>query len=145
MVGLHQLALQLTGEPAHAIGCVAAAMAECIDGPAVKARYGEHWARRAVAKNAIASALGPGPWLADRWWDIADLEADHEVYGNRGNSADLELLAGLDALERIVNVLCRVEGYSVHECASLIGIAAKEIGDVQPAAADASAAPAVAA
>lgn len=113
--GLRLLALLLTGDRAKAEHCLVSGLNdETGDNPTFR-DWAHSWSKKAIIKNAI-QAVSPSP---------------HQGNGHRRNAKPPETLAGavscLEAFERFVFIMSLVEGYSVQECATLLGSSAQDV------------------
>jgi DNA-directed RNA polymerase specialized sigma24 family protein len=120
MDSLYSLALTLTGSHELAHQAFLAALGDCRDGSTVFQEWARSWSRRAVIKSAI------------RLVDLLRAGANDEA------KVKLELVASemdpsarwfllLNPLERFVFVISVLEGYTVPECAALLGASAREV------------------
>jgi DNA-directed RNA polymerase specialized sigma24 family protein len=120
MDSLYSLALTLTGSHELAHQAFLAALNDCRDGSAVFQEWARSWSRRAVIKSAIR-LLDP-----IRYGVNEDVKLElKSVASEMDPSAGWFLL--LDRLERFVFVISVLEGYTVPECAALLGAGAREV------------------
>lgn len=113
--GLRLLANLLTGDRESAEQCLVIGLdGESPDNPTFR-NWAHSWSKKTIIKNAIQT-VAPSPQKADGNWDTLHTP---------------ETLAGavscLDAFERFVFVMSLVEGYSVQECAALLGTSPQEV------------------
>ena len=121
MKSLYLLSFLLTADPGKAEQCFVSGLDDCATGNQVFREWGRSWARRVVIKNAIRM-IAPQP----RESGVLNLAAK----GPKGRVADqaqplppVEISAILDlpAFERFAFVMAVLEGYSVQDCALLLG------------------------
>jgi len=120
MAGLHLLAYLLTADPARAEQCFVAGLDDSIHGNPVFKQWARAWSKRAIIQNAI-KAMAPA----------AQRESGHEglpMNSPTGNEPALvSLVMRWPAFERFVFVMAVLEGYSIRECAAMLGCSDKEI------------------
>jgi hypothetical protein len=112
MPGLHLLAYLLTADQAKAEQCFVAGLDESIHGNPVFKQWARAWSKRAIIQNAI-KAMAPARHR--------DQQSDTQA-ASRGNEPPLvALVMQWSVFERFVFVMAVLEGYSVRECAALLG------------------------
>jgi DNA-directed RNA polymerase specialized sigma24 family protein len=127
-VGLQRLALLLTADSQAANLCLASAVRECIAISSVSKEWVLSWARRVIIRNAISLVMGHGGQSFVNTNDDADkglvaFSPDESL----GTIAGSESILDLPELERFVFVICVLERYSIHDCASLLGKSPRDI------------------
>ena len=136
MTDMFRLALLLTADTAKAERCLIHAMRACFHSSGVSGEQAHIWARRAVIRNAIRSVLNDEDVLPAEIGD--DLSSQiclrPEGHTMRTSPESLAIMA-LSNFERVVFVICVLEGYDTQECAELLG---RQQRDVQDALAQAT-------
>lgn len=113
--GLRLLAMLLTGNRGLAEQCLVIGLDdENPDNPTFH-HWAHSWCKKAIIKNAI-QIMAPSPRQSDKQWK--DAKAPETLAG---------AVSCLDAFERFVFVMSLVEGYSIQECALLLGRSAQEV------------------
>lgn len=117
---LYTLAVSLTGSNKLAQEVFLAALDDCRHGNAVFQEWARPWSRRAVIKNAIR-LLDP-----IRFGRNEEAKSELElIEGEMDHSAGWFL--HLARLERFVFVISVLEGYTMRECAVLLGASPREV------------------
>lgn len=120
MDSLYSLALVLTRNHISAQQCFVAALNDCRFGSAVFSEWARPWSRRMVIKNAIR--------LLDPLLKDVDGEAEpgsEAIAGQMDASTRLYLQAR--PFDRFVFVISVLEGFTVRECAALLGSSPREV------------------
>lgn len=113
MDSLYSLALVLTRNHEQAQQCLVAALEDCSTASTVFPEWAYSWSKRAVIKNAIR-LLSPVP-------DVHDgPEAAQAAIADEMDSSARAYLQ-LQSFDRFVFVLSVLEGYTIRECAALLG------------------------
>ena len=120
MAGLHLLAYLLTADPARAEQCFVAGLDDSIHGNPVFKQWARAWSKRAIIQNAIKT-MAPA---AQRGNGHAASPVNPP---NGGEPALVSLVMRWPAFERFVFVMAVLEGYSIRECAAMLGCGDKEI------------------
>lgn len=120
MDSLYSLALVLTGSHELAHKSFMAALNDCRTGSTVFQEWARPWSRRAVIKSAIR-LLDPIRSSAND-----DLKAELEATANEMDPSARSFLQ-LDRFDRFVFVISVLEGYTVPECAALLGGSPREV------------------
>lgn len=120
-VALQQLALLLTSNLAAVSQCLGLALQQCLTSSSVFKGRGFASARRMVIRNAIDLVMGPGgqplvDMSSGAHHEQVALSPDYYL----GAVAASESILGLPAFERLVFVICVLEGYSIRDCALLL-------------------------
>jgi DNA-directed RNA polymerase specialized sigma24 family protein len=111
---LYVLAFLLSTNHEQAERCMVQTVQEIPEHQTVFREWVRIWIRHALIKNAIRSVLpGPRPvaQARDRWWDHQSEPAE---------TATIEAITRLSALDRFVFVLSVLERYSFKECSVLL-------------------------
>lgn len=117
---LYSLSLALTASHELAHQCFVAALEDCQTGSAVFVECARSWSRRAVIKNAIR--------LLDPIHSNMKSEPQPKREAIAGEMASsVRWFFRLDRLERFVFVISVLEGYTVRECAALLGASPREV------------------
>ena len=119
MAGLHLLAFLLTADQAKAEQCFVAGLDDVIKGNPVFREWARSWSKRAIVKRAIRM-MAPAP--EDPRPAIVVHNLDSGEYG-----ALVEAVVGLAPFQRFVFVMAVLEGYSVTDCALLLGHTVREV------------------
>jgi DNA-directed RNA polymerase specialized sigma24 family protein len=140
MAGLHLLAFLLTADQEKAERCFVAGLEESIRGNTIFTQWAHSWSKRAIIKNAIkAISPAPGGRGLVKEDGRAMTEATHSpaVEGDarsRGAQEDdrhttplISAIISLEPFNRFVLVMAVLEGYSLRECAALLGRTAQEV------------------
>ncbi len=122
MHGLHLLAFLLTGDEQKAEQCFVAGLEESVRGNAVFKQWARSWSKRAIIKNAIKT-ISPAPGRRDPAGDAA---AGSWTEDSKGNIL-VAAVTRLEPFDRFVLVMTVLEGYSVPECAALLGSPAQVV------------------
>jgi DNA-directed RNA polymerase specialized sigma24 family protein len=124
MAGLHLLAYLLTADPDKSERCFVAGLEDSLQGNQVFQQWARSWSKRAMIKNAI-KAIRPVPGRP------AASENDDETGGEWTRDPQKDALIAavtqLAPFERFVFVMAVLEGYSLHECAVLLGESIQEV------------------
>jgi hypothetical protein len=124
MAGLHLLAFLLTADQAKAEQCFVAGLDDAIKGNPVFREWARSWSKRSIIKRAIRM-MAPAPGDPKTMAGVA-----RDVQGHESADDKDALIAAVSALapfERFVFVMAVLEGYSVPECALLLGRTAREV------------------
>jgi hypothetical protein len=132
MTDLFRLSLNLTADTEKAECCLILAMRECSANSAVAKEWALIWARRMVVRNAICMVL-------DKEYTIpseihSEVASDFRLQPNKNR---LEALRGDPAIlelpdfDRLVFVICVLEGYSILDCALLLKRSPKDVNDAR--------------
>ena len=120
MAGLHLLAYLLTADLAKSEQCFVAGLDDSIHGNPVFKQWARAWSKRAIIQNAI-KVMAPAKQRG----------AAGEVSGARPQIGSEPLLVSLvmkwTVFERFVFVMAVLEGYSVRECAAMLGCSDHDI------------------
>jgi hypothetical protein len=120
MAGLHLLAYLLTGDPARAEQCFVAGLDDSIHGNPVFKQWARAWSKRSIIQNAIKAMAPAG--------ERGNGQPDAPANPREGGEPELvSLVVRWPALERFVFVMAVLEGYSIRECAALLGCSDKQI------------------
>ena len=118
--GLHLLSFILTADHEKAEQCFVAGLDECVDGDSVFREWAHPWAKRMIVRNAV-QMISPHPGTARS-------TPCTFCFAGKANLAEIALEDGLfarvlalDDFERFVYVLSILEGYSIQDCAGLLG------------------------
>lgn len=122
MSAMFQLALLLNADVETAEECLIDAMRECLEAEQVYKRFIGVWARRAVIRHGIRLA-------GARHLDGAGINSEIDVPCPAHDTPNLPPIASceygaifsLRTFERLVYVLAIIEGYTVSDCALLLG------------------------
>lgn len=116
MAGLHLLAYLLTADQVKAEQCFVAGLDDSIHGNLVFKQWARAWSKRAIIQNAIKSmsptARGPAAAINPP---------------SNGTPPLVALVMQWAAFERFVFVMAVLEGYSIRECAAMLGCSDQEI------------------
>jgi hypothetical protein len=130
--GLQRLALLLTANSEAAKQCLVCAFKECITSSSVSKEWVLSWIRRVVIRNAIGLVMDSGVQSFVSTNDDGD---DGSIacspYDSLGETATSESILDLPEFERFVYVICVLERYSIHDCASLLGRPPREIDEAR--------------
>lgn len=120
MESLYSLALVLTRSHESAQQCFVAALNDCRFGSAVFPEWARSWSRRMVIKNAIR--------LLDPLLKGVDGEAEpgSEAIAD-GMDASTRPYLQARAFDRFAFVISVLEGFTVRECAALLGSSPREV------------------
>jgi hypothetical protein len=120
MDSLYSLALVLTRNHDSAQQCFVAALNDCRFGSAVFPEWARSWSRRMVIKNAIR--------LLDPLLKDVDGEAEpgSEAIAGRMDPSTRPYLQARP-FDRFVFVISVLEGFTVRECAALLGSSPREV------------------
>jgi DNA-directed RNA polymerase specialized sigma24 family protein len=130
MTDMFRLALLLTADTAKAERCLMLAMRACFRSSGVSREQAHILARRAVIRNAIRSVLNAEDVLPA---EIRDDLSSQICLGPEGHamktSPESLAIMGLSNFERVVFVICVLEGYDTQDCAVLLGRAQRDVQD----------------
>ena len=124
MAGLHRLAYLLTGDQAKAEQCFVAGLEESINGNPVFKQWARTWSKRTIIHNAI-KMIAPTP-----------LQGKTPVNRTQDDSMD-NIAANIVSwapFERFVFVMGVLEGYSLRECATMLGSPVQDVITAKAAA-----------
>ncbi len=133
---LLHLAFQLTANSKAAQQCLTVALGDCLSNSSVSKEWIGTWARRAVVRRAIRLIVdteGPPP--------AGTPVGQEALIRMRPRSFGMEPVPDLHIMvlrdfERLVFVICILEGYSIQDCALLLGRSRKDVYDAQSRAMD---------
>ena len=117
---LYSLALALTGSHEAANKVFLAALDECRDGSVVFQEWARPWSRRTIIKSAIRLL---DPVRSDA---SPESKTELEAVASQMHPAASRLFH-LSRFERFVFVMSVLEGYTVRECAALLGAGPREV------------------
>jgi DNA-directed RNA polymerase specialized sigma24 family protein len=123
MAGLHRLAYLLTADQSKAEQCFVAGLEESINGNPVFKQWARTWSKRAIIHNAI-KMIAPTP------------QAKTSMSRDQADSTD-NIAANIVSwapFERFVFVMAVLEGYSLRECATLLGTPVQDVITAKSAA-----------
>ena len=122
MKSLFLLALLLTGDQEKAELCFDAALENASKRKTVFKEWARPWARRAVIQ-AAQCMINPRPRGAD------EASTSPSVASGEGRRERIEVAAvlSLESFHRFIFVMSVLEGYSLHECAILLGTTRREV------------------
>lgn len=127
MAGLHLLAFLLTGDHAKAEQCFVAGLNDAVKGNPVFREWARSWSKRAIIKRAIRMMTpAPGDPRDAAGAFVSDGEALSATAGDE-REALIAAVTVLAPFERFVFVMAVLEGYSIPECALLLGRPAREV------------------
>ena len=130
--GLQKLALLLTAHSDVAKQCLIRAFQECVTRGAVSKEWALSWARRMVIRNAIGLVMGPVSQPFSNTNDDADGQLGaFSLDDSLGAIAAPDSILDLPEFERFVFVICVLEGYSIHDCALLLGKSPQEVSEAR--------------
>lgn len=136
-MALQRLALLLTANSEAAERCLVLALGECIASSSVSKDWVLAWARRVVIRNAINVVMQSGEQ------SFAGMNGNAEggpimfsEDGSPGQIADSQPIPALSDLDRLVFVICILEGHSIHDCALLLGRSPRDIDEARQRATD---------
>jgi DNA-directed RNA polymerase specialized sigma24 family protein len=118
MPGLHLLAYLLTADPAKAEQCFVAGLDDSIHGNPVFKQWARAWSKRAIIQNAI-KAMSPAK--------LREVQPGAEAPQGGNTPPLVALVMQWPAFERFVFVMAVLEGYSIRECAAMLGCSDQEI------------------
>jgi hypothetical protein len=121
-----QLSFLLTRDPAKADRCLVGGLDDCVTGNRVFREWARSWAKRVIIQNAIRE-LRPRPnqsYSPPSGAIFADID---QILRGPGGHFELDAVLQLPDFERFVFVMSVLEHHSEHECALLLGCAAREI------------------
>jgi hypothetical protein len=117
---LYSLALVLTRSHETAQQCFLAALDDCRTASTVFPEWARSWSRRAVIKSAIR--------LLDPVSKAVDGEAEPELEAIASQiDASARPYLQVRSLDRFVFVISMLEGYTVRECAALLGCGPRQV------------------
>lgn len=119
MDSLYSLALVLTRNHEQAQQCLLAALEDCSTAATVFPEWAYSWSKRAVIKNAIR-LLNPVPGVN------SEPEAPQVAIAGEMDSSARAYLQ-LQSFDRFVFALSALEGYTIRECAALLGASWREV------------------
>ena len=130
--GLQKLAVLLTADSEAARRCLTLAFRECITGSSVSKEWVLAWARRVIIRNAISLVLDFGDHsFGDASAGAESGSISFSIDNSPGRFAEPGPILELPQLDRLVFVICVLEGYSIHDCALLLGRSPREIYGVR--------------
>ncbi|HEX7285226.1 MAG TPA: hypothetical protein VF532_03550 [Candidatus Angelobacter sp.] len=119
MAGLHLLAFLLTADQAKAEQCFVAGLDDAIKGNPVFREWARSWSKRAIVKRAIRM-MAPAPE------DPRPATLEHDsVSGEHGSL--VQAVVALASFQRFVFIMAVLEGYSVKDCALLLGRTVRDV------------------
>src|SRR5262249_15102416 len=116
----YSLALVLTGSHETAQQCFLAALNDCRTGSAVFPQWARSWSRRTVIKNAIRLL---DPVLED---GTGESRTGLEVLASQMDASARPYLQA-QPFDRFVFVISVLEGFTIRECAALLGCSPREV------------------
>lgn len=119
MDSLYSLALVLTRNHEQAQQCLLAALEDCSTASTVFPEWAYSWSKRAVIKNAIR-LVNPAPGVN------SEPEAAQAAIADEMDSSARAYLQ-LQSFDRFVFVLSVLEGYTIRECAALLGCSWRDV------------------
>ena len=127
-LSLLKLAQLLTVNSEVAKRCLIRSFGECISNNSVFKEWAFNWARRMIIRSAINLVIEPGHQSSAEAYDE---QGDEFISLLPSTSAitttDIEFLGILPEFDRFVFVICDLEHYSIHECASLLSRSPKQV------------------
>jgi hypothetical protein len=118
--GLHLLSFLLTADHEKAERCFLAGLDECVDGDSVFQEWAHSWTRRMIVRNAVQMiARHPGAARSTPCKFCSAGKSDLPEIALEGDPFTRVL--ALQDFERFVYVLSVLEGYSIQDCAGLLG------------------------
>lgn len=124
MAGLHRLAYLLTADQAKAEQCFVAGLEESINGNPVFKQWARTWSKRAIIHNAI-KMIAPTPLQKNAPANRPQDENSDNIAAN---------IASWAPFDRFVFVMAVLEGYSLRECATLLGTPVQDVITAKSAA-----------
>jgi hypothetical protein len=121
MHSLYLLSLLLTADKDKAERCFVGALGECGEEVGAFIEWSSHWARRAVARQAILM-MTPAPEDTDHW----STTGANGAAGARKNGLFAAILS-LCTFERFVFVLSVLEGQSDGDCLTLLRCSRRDV------------------
>lgn len=118
--GLHLLSFLLTADHEKAERCFVAGLDACVEGDSVFKEWAHPWAQRMIVRNAVqiiapqprAARSTPRTFCLPNNPDLAEIALEDGLFAR---------VLALDDFERFVYVLSILEGYSIQDCAGLLG------------------------
>lgn len=131
-VGLQRLALSLTANRDAAKRCLILAFPQCVACGSVSQGWVLSWARRMVIRSAISLVMGCRGHLFVNTNDDSDsgliaFSPDDSL----STLAEAESILDLPDFDRLVFVISVLEGYSMHDCALLLGRSPRDISEAR--------------
>jgi DNA-directed RNA polymerase specialized sigma24 family protein len=126
MAGLHLLAFLLTADQAKAEQCFVAGLDDAIKGNPVFREWARSWSKRAIIKCAIRT-LAPAPGDPRAVAAVSDDQASAAGPVSDERETLIAAVTALKPFQRFVFVMAVLEGYSIPECALLLGRSAREV------------------
>jgi DNA-directed RNA polymerase specialized sigma24 family protein len=131
-VSLQRLAVLLTANAEAAKQCLIRSFRECIASSSVSKDWILSWTRRTVIRNAISLVIGPEVQSFVNTNDNTDNGLSAFFPGDSlGAIAEAKSILDLPEFDRFVFVICVLEGYSMHDCALLLGRSPRDISEAR--------------
>lgn len=121
MAGLHRLAFLLTADQAKAEQCFVAGLEESIRGNPVFRQWARAWSKRAIIQNAIKTIAPAPPRSAQEETAVCASSKEGGPENSKTNVVEWS------PFERFVFVMAVLEGYSLRECAALLGCPVQDV------------------
>ena len=122
MNSLYLLSLLLVGDHGKAEQCFVDALKNASSRRTVFRDWARSWARRAVLQSAQLM-INPRTPRPDQSLMARSVESSKNIASER---LEVAAVLGLETFDRFVFVMSVLEGYSVHECAILLGTTRRE-------------------
>ena len=122
MVGLHRLAFLLTADEAKAEQCFVGGLEESIHGNPVFRQWARAWSKRAIIQNAI-KMIAPSP---EQRQPVQEKTIANPLSAGPSNGSGTDV-SQWAPFERFVFVMAVLEGYSLRECAALLGCPVQDV------------------
>jgi DNA-directed RNA polymerase specialized sigma24 family protein len=124
---LYLLSLLLVGDHGKAEHCFVAALKNASSRRTVFRDWARSWARRSVIQSAQLM-VNPRAHHADQALTARSVESSKNTVSER---LEIAAVLGLESFDRFVFVMSVLEGYSVHECAILLGTTRREVTEAR--------------
>ena len=129
---LQRLALLLTADSETAKRCLIRTFRECIASSSVSKQWVLSWTRRILIHNAISLVMG----LGGQPFVNANVDLDNGLVAfspedSPGPTSLSKSILDLPEFDRFVFVICVLEGYSMHDCALLLGKSPRDISEAR--------------
>jgi len=123
---LHRLTLLLTGDEEKAEQCFVAGLEDSVNTNGVFKEWARTWAKRVIIQNAI-SILKPGPGQHAASSPENVVQSDVRLLSIPDCDVAISSVLTLEDFERFVFVMTALEGYSEHQCASLLNSSVQDV------------------
>ncbi|MGC1452389.1 MAG: hypothetical protein WA830_20350, partial [Candidatus Sulfotelmatobacter sp.] len=123
---LHRLALLLTGDKEKAEQCFVAGLEDSVNTNGVFKEWARTWAKRVIIQNAI-SLLKPGPGQHAASSPENVTQNDVRLLSIPDRDVAISSVLALEDFERFVFAITALEGYSEHQCASLLNSSVQDV------------------